>query len=125
MDLNQCWFGRRPVHAELSPVESFHDANCRAYETDTCNRGDHCNFMHVRKPSKLLKGNLFRSQEKRRVLLELKALGYTGEPPSGPEGTYTLNETASEEPTADQLDIPKLESEPTTSVAAVAALFAK
>lgn len=51
MLLNQEWFGGRPVHCELSPVESFHDANCRAYESSTCNRGDHCNFMHIHKPT--------------------------------------------------------------------------
>ncbi|VEL09127.1 unnamed protein product [Protopolystoma xenopodis] len=32
LDLNQRWFGGRPVHAELSPVTDFREACCRQYE---------------------------------------------------------------------------------------------
>lgn len=74
MLLNQEWFGGRPVHCELSPVESFHDANCRAYETSSCNRGDHCNFMHIHKPTPQLKSSLFRSQEKSVLTRQLQLL---------------------------------------------------
>ncbi|VDP63228.1 unnamed protein product [Schistosoma curassoni] len=31
-DLNERWFGGRPVHAELSPVTDFREACCRQYE---------------------------------------------------------------------------------------------
>lgn len=74
MLLNQEWFGGRPVHCELSPVESFHDANCRAYESSTCNRGDHCNFMHIHKPTPQLKSSLFKSQEKSTLTKQLQLL---------------------------------------------------
>lgn len=72
--LNGEWFGARPVHCELSPVSSFHEANCRAHETDTCSRGGHCNFMHVRKPSGDLKRRLNKLQEKTIVLRKLREL---------------------------------------------------
>lgn len=62
--LNQEWYDGRPVYCELSPVESLSDANCRAYDTNSCSRGDHCNFMHIRRPSPGLKNFLFRAQEK-------------------------------------------------------------
>lgn len=45
--LNQQWFDGRPVHCELSPVENFGEAVCRAHDTNSCNRGDKCNYMHV------------------------------------------------------------------------------
>lgn len=132
LELNQTWFGSRPVHSELSPVESFHDANCRAYETDSCNRGDHCNFMHIRKPSGQLRSSLFRSQEKRKLLKELKELGYSGT--QGPEGeidttaganTFSATGSSATESTA-SISVPAASNEPSapnTSVAAVAALF--
>jgi len=31
-DLNNRWFGGRPVYAELSPVTDFREACCRQYE---------------------------------------------------------------------------------------------
>ncbi|CUM65788.1 uncharacterized protein PRCAT00003436001 [Priceomyces carsonii] len=74
IQLNQEWFSGRPVHCELSPVENFNDANCRAYDNDSCNRGDHCNFMHVRRPSSSLRSSLFKSQEKSILLKKLQLL---------------------------------------------------
>ncbi|EGV65941.1 hypothetical protein PSN45_003255 [Yamadazyma tenuis] len=74
VELNQEWFGSRPVHCELSPVQSFHDANCRDYDTNSCSR-DHCNFMHVIRPSDELERQLFSAQAKSvvsRKILELK-----------------------------------------------------
>lgn len=79
--LNGEWFGARPVHCELSPVSSFHEANCRAHETETCSRGDHCNFMHVRKPSGELKRRLNKLQEKSIALRKLRQL--LGDPDYG------------------------------------------
>lgn len=74
LDLNTCWYNKKPVHCELSPVENFVDANCRAYETDTCTRGDHCNFMHIRNPSEGLKRDLFQSQAKSALTKRLERL---------------------------------------------------
>lgn len=71
--LNLEWFNGRPVHCDLSPVDNFHEANCRAYETESCER-DFCNFMHVRKPSEKVKKGLFDGQEKEILLRDLKAL---------------------------------------------------
>ncbi|CAH2350189.1 putative splicing factor U2AF 23 kDa subunit [[Candida] railenensis] len=132
LDLNQSWFGGRPVHSELSPVESFSDANCRAYETDSCNRGDHCNFMHIRKPSGQLRSSLYRSQEKRKILRELKDLGYeigndASETSKNTNPNPSINSNANNE-NSDSIDSKSsinqpTTSEPTTSVAAVAALF--
>lgn len=63
IELNQCWFNGRPVHCELSPVENFSDANCRAYDNKSCSR-EYCNFMHTRRPSGKLKGLLYKAQQK-------------------------------------------------------------
>lgn len=72
--LNQEWYAGRPVYCELSPVESFHDANCRAYDNNACNRGDHCNFMHIHRPSLSLKSSLFNVQEKYHLQKKVQAL---------------------------------------------------
>lgn len=115
MLLNQEWFGGRPVHCELSPVESFHDANCRAYESSTCNRGDHCNFMHIRKPTPQLKASLFKSQDKSNATKQLQVL------------MESSSDAKDEEPSAlpeqpsDQLNDKPTE---TTSAEAVEKLFA-
>lgn len=70
--LNEQWYDALPIHCELSPVESFQDANCRAYDAGTCTRGGHCNFMHIRRPSPEVKTELFRAQEKWRTEKELE-----------------------------------------------------
>lgn len=92
MRLNQEWFAGRPVHCELSPVDNFADANCRAYDNSSCNRGDHCNFMHVRRPTNSLKNELFRAQEKSILLRKLQEL--TGTPELA-EVTASSNDFAS------------------------------
>lgn len=76
MLLNQEWFGGRPVYCELSPVTSFQEANCRAHDTNWCARGDHCNFMHVIRPSDELRSRLRQAQDKQIALMKLRmALG--------------------------------------------------
>ncbi|PWN25549.1 RNA-binding domain-containing protein, partial [Jaminaea rosea] len=45
--LNNKWYNARPLFAELSPVTDFREACCRQNETKECNRGGHCNFMHI------------------------------------------------------------------------------
>ncbi|PKI83550.1 hypothetical protein MVES1_002620 [Malassezia vespertilionis] len=52
--LNNRWFNERPLFAELSPVSDFREARCRQNETNECNRGGLCNFMHLRLPSPAL-----------------------------------------------------------------------
>ena len=37
-DLNNRWFGGRPIYAELTPVTDFREACCRQYETGECTR---------------------------------------------------------------------------------------
>ncbi|KAK0565813.1 hypothetical protein OC861_003551 [Tilletia horrida] len=49
--LNDRWYNRLPLFAELSPVTDFREACCRQNETNECNRGGFCNFMHLRYPS--------------------------------------------------------------------------
>lgn len=49
--LNRRWFNSRPIFAELSPVSDFREACCRQNETNECNRGGLCNFMHLRHPT--------------------------------------------------------------------------
>ncbi len=36
-DLNNRWFGGRPVYAELSPVTDFREACCRKYSSPLAN----------------------------------------------------------------------------------------
>lgn len=73
LTLNQEWFGGRPVHCELSPVQSFLDANCRAHEKGTCDR-DYCNFMHIKRPTEELKSTLFTAQEKSVLMKRVEEL---------------------------------------------------
>lgn len=65
--LNEEWYDALPIHCELSPVESFQDANCRAYDAGTCSRGGHCNFMHIRRPTPEVRSILFQAQDKWKV----------------------------------------------------------
>ncbi|SPC63118.1 related to splicing factor U2AF 35 kd subunit [Ustilago sp. UG-2017b] len=46
--LNDRWYDGKPLFAELSPVTDFQEACCRQNETNECNRGGFCNFMHLR-----------------------------------------------------------------------------
>ncbi|KAK0538824.1 hypothetical protein OC834_000276 [Tilletia horrida] len=52
--LNDRWYNKLPLFAELSPVTDFREACCRQNETNECNRGGFCNFMHLRYPSPAL-----------------------------------------------------------------------
>uniref|UniRef100_T1JL40 Splicing factor U2af 38 kDa subunit n=1 Tax=Strigamia maritima TaxID=126957 RepID=T1JL40_STRMM len=58
-DLNNRWFGGRPIYAELSPVTDFREACCRQYENDECIRSGFCNFMHLKTISRDLRRELF------------------------------------------------------------------
>merc|ERR1712062_921444 len=64
-DLNNRWFGGRPVYAELTPVTDFREACCRQYETGECTRSGFCNFMHLKPISRKLRGELYGRQGKR------------------------------------------------------------
>ncbi|CAK9438415.1 uncharacterized protein LODBEIA_P26390 [Lodderomyces beijingensis] len=84
-ELNQEWFNGKPVHSDLSPVSNFDEARCRAYDTDTCERGEMCNYMHLREPSASIMDKLTKGQEKKylsRQLEKLKAQLAEFPPPS-------------------------------------------
>ncbi|XP_025828970.1 splicing factor U2af 38 kDa subunit isoform X2 [Agrilus planipennis] len=65
-DLNNRWFGGRPVYAELSPVTDFREACCRQYEMGECTRSGFCNFMHLKPISRELRRYLY-SRRKRGI----------------------------------------------------------
>lgn len=56
--LNDRWYDGKPLFAQLSPVTDFHEACCRQNETQECNRGGFCNFMHLRYASAPLRREL-------------------------------------------------------------------
>merc|ERR1711887_5008 len=58
-DLNNRWFGGRPIYAELSPVTDFREACCRQYEMGECTRAGFCNFMHLKPISRDLRRELY------------------------------------------------------------------
>merc|ERR1719469_8412 len=58
-DLNNRWFGGRPIYAELTPVSDFREACCRQYETGECTRSGFCNFMHLKPISRPLRKELY------------------------------------------------------------------
>lgn len=60
-DLNNRWFGGRPVYAELSPVTDFREACCRQYEMGECTRSGFCNFMHLKPISRELRRYIYNS----------------------------------------------------------------
>jgi splicing factor U2AF 35 kDa subunit len=60
--LNDRWYNKRPLFAELSPVTDFREACCRQHETNDCQRGGFCNFMHVRTPNRRLLRDLQHEQ---------------------------------------------------------------
>jgi splicing factor U2AF subunit len=62
-DLNNRFYAGVPVWAELSPVTDFREACCRQFETGECGRAGFCNFMHLKKPSRHVKREMFERQE--------------------------------------------------------------
>ncbi|ODV80931.1 RNA-binding domain-containing protein [Suhomyces tanzawaensis NRRL Y-17324] len=115
--LNQDWFNGRPVHCDLSPVENFVEANCRAYDDNSCTRGDHCNFMHVRRPTKAFEDGLFRSQQKSFLLRKLEEARKQLAPKAEPEKAPVTAEASVEEP-------PKEEAQPESATTMIQQLFA-
>jgi len=66
-NLNNRWFNKRPIVAELSPVTDFREACCRQYEMGECTRGGFCNFMHLKPISRELRHSLYgRSRRNKR-----------------------------------------------------------
>merc|ERR1711953_673031 len=59
-ELNNRWFGGRPIYAELSPVTDFREACCRQYEMGECTRSGFCNFMHLKPISRDLRRDLYK-----------------------------------------------------------------
>jgi len=56
--LNGRFYAGQPIMAEFSPVTDFHEARCRQYDEAVCNRGGHCNFMHIKPISRSLRKKL-------------------------------------------------------------------
>lgn len=65
-DLNNRWFGGRPVYSELSPVTDFREACCRQYEMGECTRSGFCNFMHLKPISRELRRYLYSRRRRNR-----------------------------------------------------------
>jgi len=78
-DLNNRWFGGRPVYAELTPVTDFREACCRQYETGECTRSGFCNFMHLKPISRKLRGELYGRSGKRGGGTEMGPIHSRGE----------------------------------------------
>lgn len=53
------FYSGQPVLPEFSPVTDFREARCRQFDTDQCNRGGYCNFMHLKQISRELNKELF------------------------------------------------------------------
>ncbi|KAM0831016.1 hypothetical protein ACQ4PT_065832 [Festuca glaucescens] len=53
------FYSGRLIIVDFSPVTDFREATCRQYEENTCTRGGHCNFMHVKQIGKDLRKKLF------------------------------------------------------------------
>ncbi|GJQ13101.1 hypothetical protein GpartN1_g4892.t1 [Galdieria partita] len=66
--VNGRYYAGRMVHAEFSPVTDFREARCRPYERQLCDRGDYCNFMHIKRISDDLFNSLFRRRRRQREL---------------------------------------------------------
>lgn len=129
MTLNQEWFGGRPVYCDLLPVTSFHEANCRAYDTNSCTRGGLCNFMHVRRPGNEIRKRLKLAQDKSIALAEIRKIkgadwGKDWEAPT--KGKYAkvteVKEVPPEEPSKPEPE-PVAEEVPELKIDAVAKLF--
>ena len=58
------FYGGRPLMVEYSPVTDFREARCRSYDEATCNRGGHCNFLHLMPVSRKLMRRLRDLQKK-------------------------------------------------------------
>lgn len=52
----RCYATGRPIIVDFSPVTDFHEATCRQYEENNCNRGGYCNFMHLKRIGRLVVG---------------------------------------------------------------------
>eukprot|EP00871_Galdieria_phlegrea_P002320 jgi/Galph1/3089/GphlegSOOS_G1710.1 len=50
----------------IPPVTDFREARCRPYERNLCDRGDYCNFMHIKRISDDLFNSLFRRRRRTR-----------------------------------------------------------
>jgi len=47
------YYGGNMLMPEFSLVTNFREARCRQFDEDQCNRGNYCNFMHIRRISNL------------------------------------------------------------------------
>ena len=47
-EMEPLWYNGRKVRLEYCPVDDFRDARCRSYCEAKCDRGQNCNFLHLR-----------------------------------------------------------------------------
>ncbi|KAF6160681.1 hypothetical protein GIB67_019621 [Kingdonia uniflora] len=53
------FYSGSPILADFSPVIDFCEATCRQFEENSCNRGNYCNFVHMKQIGRVLKKKLF------------------------------------------------------------------
>ncbi|QLG71695.1 hypothetical protein HG535_0C00440 [Zygotorulaspora mrakii] len=64
-NFNTRWYDERPMYSDLTHIEDFREAICRKHDMKACERGNECNFMHVKRPSSRIKMDLEKAQAKK------------------------------------------------------------
>lgn len=64
-NFNTRWYNERPLYCDFCHVTDFHEAVCRSHVTNSCERGELCNFIHERRTSSGLITDLKNSQWKK------------------------------------------------------------
>ena len=59
------FYAGRPLLPEFSPVTDFREARCRQYDEANCNRGGHCNFLHIKPVGRSLMRDLHEDQRRK------------------------------------------------------------
>lgn len=68
-NLNTRWFNGKPIYCDLTHIYDFNEAICRKhYDAEGCDRGDECNFMHIKLPTLSLKTELEKAQAKKYLM---------------------------------------------------------
>lgn len=64
-NFNTRWYDERPLYSDLTHITDFREAICRNHDMRACERGNECNFMHIRRPSTKLRIDLEKSQARK------------------------------------------------------------
>ena len=67
--VNGRYFAGKILNGEFSPIQSFNNAICHAYEDSfykniSCKHGVYCNLMHIKRLTKHIKRNIYKEQQK-------------------------------------------------------------